>query len=237
MSPPGEPAGHSDFEGMAVAHVLGGLDEEQGRLFRAHLLECEDCRARVGELRAIASDLAGVERRARHEQQQGEAERTLDIKERAELAAAAPPARPAVWPRVALVVALAVVIGLSVYLFLLRGEVARLEQEVAELATASSVLQHGADVPLDYQRAGISATVRADGGDVAVVVDELDDDATYRVALVDRDGEATTEPATVEQGRLFVLVTRQPDDERLRVRRGDGQLIVEADLGDAASDA
>src|SRR5688572_33317351 len=54
--------GHRYFEGLAVAHVLGGLDDSEGRVFRSHLLECGTCRARVGELRAISHDHADVER-------------------------------------------------------------------------------------------------------------------------------------------------------------------------------
>lgn len=230
MSPSGEPAGHSAYEGMAVAHVMGGLDEEQGRVFRAHLLECERCRARVGELRAIASDLAGVERKARRERHEGDGERTLDIKERDGLPAGAPPQRSPVWPRVAVVGLLALVIGLSVYAFMLRGQVAQLEQQVAEGATATSVLEHGTQVPLAFQRVGVDATVAAEGRKVAVVVDGLDGDAAYQVTLVDDDGATEPAPASVRDGRLFVLVRREPADEQLRVRRGDGQLVLEADL-------
>lgn len=230
MSPAGEPAGHNAYEGMAVAHVMGGLDEEQGRVFRAHLLECEPCRARVGELRAIASDLAGVERSARREQPDGEGERTLDIKERDGLSAATPPPRSGVWPRVAVVSLLALVIGLSLYAFVLRGQLAQLEQEVADRATASSVLEHGTEMPLGYERPGVEATVAADGRDVAVIVDGLDDDVTYRVTLVDEAGEARPVRASVDDGRLFVLVRREPADEQLRVRGSDGQLVVDADL-------
>ena len=63
MATAGEPGSeHRRYEEMAVAHVLGGLTPAQGRTFRSHLLECADCRARVGELRAIAHELAGVER-------------------------------------------------------------------------------------------------------------------------------------------------------------------------------
>ena len=233
MSSSGEPAGHSAYEGMAVAHVLGGLDEQQGRVFRAHLRECEPCRARVGELRAIASDLAGVERRARREPPQGDPEHAVGTKQRDRQAAAAlPPARSPMWPRLAVVALLVAVIGLSLYIFALRGQVARLEQQVADRAVATSVLEHGTQVPLTYQRAGVEATVAVDGGDVAVLVDGLDA-AAYQVALVDDSGQARAVPASVHKGRLFVLVGRQDADEQLRVRRGDDQLVVEADL-DAA---
>ena len=58
-------AEHDRYERMAVGHVLGGLDEVDAAAFRAHLLECADCRKRVNELRGIASDLARTEREER----------------------------------------------------------------------------------------------------------------------------------------------------------------------------
>lgn len=58
-------AGHDHYERMAVGHVLGGLDEVDAAAFRAHLLQCADCRKRVNELREIASDLARTEREER----------------------------------------------------------------------------------------------------------------------------------------------------------------------------
>lgn len=220
---------------MAVAHVLGGLDEDQGRMFRAHLLECPHCRARVGELRAIASDLAGVERSARREEHREESEGRLDTKERAGREGGGTPTldaptQPPLWPRVALGALLLAVIALSAYVFMLRGQVTQLEQEVADRATASAVIEHGEEASLTYRDADVSATVRMDGRDVAVLVDELDDDATHHLVLVDDAGEGRAVPATSKDGRLFVLVEREAGDERLRVQRDDGELVVEAEL-------
>jgi anti-sigma factor RsiW len=235
MPSPEEPGGHSEYEDMAVAHVLGGLDEDQGRVFRAHLLECPHCRARVGELRAIASDLAGVERNARREEHREEAEGRLDTKERAErerdeVPTLDAPAQPALWPRVALGALLVVVIALSAYVFMLRGQVAQLEQELVDRGTASAVLEHGSEVPLSYLDTEVSATVAMDGRDVAVIVDDLDDDATHQLVLVDDDGDRRAVPAASTDGRLFMLVRREPGDVRLRVERGEGELVVEAEL-------
>lgn len=220
---------------MAVAHVLGGLDEERGRLFRAHLLECSDCRARVGELRAIASDLAGVERHARRQQPQDDPEPThdtsdLDTKEWEEPPAAASPPRPWLWPWAVLVVLLLALMGLSVYVFLLRGQVEQLRQEVADRTTASAVLEHGDDVPLSYEQVGVSATIRADGRDVALVVDGLERDARHKVTLLDQADEPRSLLAEVVDGRLFVLVQSEPGDQRLRVQSPEGELVAEAEL-------
>lgn len=236
MSAPGEPAGHRDYEDMAVAHVLGGLDEDQGRLFRAHLLECQDCRARVGELRAIASDLAGVERSARRERQE-EAGAALDTKRRDadqdEAPAVVEAPRRLMAPAVAVVGLLVFVVGLSVYVFVLRSQVAGLEQEVADRTAAAAVLEHGDDVTLTYEAPDVSATVRADGREVAVVVDGLEDAGRYAVSLIDPDADGPrTAPAEVVDGRLFMLVERRDGDEALRVHRADDESVVEADLTD-----
>lgn len=56
---------HDRFEELAVGHVLGGLPASAASEFRSHLTGCRDCRARVAELRDIASDLAAAEREER----------------------------------------------------------------------------------------------------------------------------------------------------------------------------
>jgi hypothetical protein len=53
---------HGHFERLVVGHVLGDLPDVDASRFRAHLLGCRDCRARVAELRGIAADLADAER-------------------------------------------------------------------------------------------------------------------------------------------------------------------------------
>lgn len=53
---------HDRFDELAVGHVLGGLPASDASDFRSHLTGCRDCRARVAELRDLASDLAAAER-------------------------------------------------------------------------------------------------------------------------------------------------------------------------------
>ena len=54
--------GHEHFQELAVGHVLGGLEPDDAAEFRSHLVGCRDCRARVSELRGIASDLERADR-------------------------------------------------------------------------------------------------------------------------------------------------------------------------------
>lgn len=57
--------GHERFEELALQHVLGGLSSSDAAIFRAHLVECRDCRLRVAELRDMAAELAATEREER----------------------------------------------------------------------------------------------------------------------------------------------------------------------------
>lgn len=125
---------------MAVAHVVGGLSADQGRMFRSHLLECPSCRARVGELRAIAHDLADVERD----------ERRLRTAKRTETKAPeddgeAPVSVPRLSGRATLVMAagLTILMALSAWNFVLRGRLQQSEQTVNLLRHSVGVLQDG----------------------------------------------------------------------------------------------
>ena len=58
-------AHHEHWDELALGHVLGGLQEGEASAFRGHLVDCRQCRARVAELRSMASDLVAVEREER----------------------------------------------------------------------------------------------------------------------------------------------------------------------------
>lgn len=233
MSPPGEPAGHRHYEDMAVEHVLGGLDEERGRVFRAHLLECPTCRARVGELRAIASDLAGVERHAKREQR-AHVSGPVDTKERDEPHDEAPPpaAQPPILPWVVLgVVLMAALVGLAAYVFALRGQVTGLEQDLRDRTVASEVLEHGRNLDVALYEPEVEATAKLDDDHVALLADGLAADAAHEIVIIDTDGDRQrTEPAESTGGRLLALLRPRVSDDRVQVRRADEHVIFEVDL-------
>lgn len=64
--------GHERFEALALGHALGGLDAAEAGALRTHLRACVACRARVAELRDLASDLDAA---ARDERRRGIASR------------------------------------------------------------------------------------------------------------------------------------------------------------------
>jgi hypothetical protein len=230
MNAPDGQEEHRPFEDMAVAHVLGGLDSDQGRVFRSHLLECSDCRARVGELRAIASDLAGVERDERRERslQAVETKRRAEDEEDAERDVVRP-AGPSRWLVVGLVVGLLVTAS---YAFLLRGNATRLQQALDDRLEASAALEHGEDLEIAFRGAGISATARMNDGHVALLMEGMDDASPYGVYLVDDAGDGQTvyrHPLTPREGKVFVLLPLGDVEDRLIVTVPNRALATDPD--------
>src|SRR5680860_1116525 len=127
---------HHHFEQLAVAHVLGGLDDGDARVFRSHLLECPNCRARVGELRAIAHDLADVERDERRTRAANAVEtkrREPDTERPSE-----PQLSPTRTVRVAMAAGLVLLIAMTGWNFLLRQNLERRNLDVVQLRTAAA---------------------------------------------------------------------------------------------------
>jgi hypothetical protein len=242
MEPDGRSDDHRTFEDMAVAHVMGGLDDEQGRLFRAHLLDCGDCRARVGELRAIAHELAGVER----DERRVRSAKAVEMKSR-EADGQEPPGaqRPRIgWVGRALILGgVTVVMLLGAYVFALRGQVAELETRHGQQIEASAALEHGRELSLIHTAPGVTdATAKRHGDQVVVLLEGLDDERVYGLyAVEESDGTSRTayrELLNPQNGRLFVLFPLQGSEDRFIVTRpsngfgGDpsGATVFEAHL-------
>jgi hypothetical protein len=231
------PSEHRHFEEMAVGHVLGGLDTDQGRVFRAHLLECSDCRARVGELRAIAHDLAGVERDERRER----SVQAVETKSRQDVEAAPEASAGGRQPsRILFVVLLGLLVGLLSYTFVLRGNLSRAETALEERFQASAALEHGAELPVRYRAPGIDATVKAHGDRIVVLMDGVSQSHEHAIYLV-RDlaeGPRTVyrHPMSEQDGRVFVMLPLRGNENRLIVTEGavgfdpNGDRILEAEI-------
>lgn len=228
-----EDDGHRYFEGMAVAHVVGGLGDADGRVFRAHLLECSECRARVGELRALAHDLADVERDERRVRSPA----AVDTKPRepvdpgdedAEPSPPRPTRSPAgahPWmPKTLVLLGLVALVGLAGWSFVLRGTVANLEAAVDSLTEASALLEFGEKAEITDLRDDLEATVSTDGQRLALLLDGVTTGQSYRIFLTDADGNVVEEDTPVEarNGRLFVLVPMIGDAARIVVSPARG---------------
>lgn len=211
----GNPADqHRRYEEMAVAHVLGGLDESEGRDFRSHLLECPMCRARVGELRALAHDLADVER----DERRVRAARATETKRRDhdhdDLGEGEPP-RP-IRPRILTVLGVAAILALLAWNVTLRETSARVARDLTRSGEAASVLEFGTAGTV-LQRAGtIRAQAKTDSGALVVLIDGLDDERLYVLYLVNADGRSVFRaPVRATDGRLFTLIDYPEGSERV----------------------
>jgi hypothetical protein len=196
---------------MAVAHVVGGLSADQGRMFRSHLLECPSCRARVGELRAIAHDLADVER---DERRLRTAKRT-ETKAPEDEGEAPAPTGPRLSGRATLVMAagLTILMALSAWNFVLRGRLQQTEQTV-------NLLRHSVGVLLDGERwdvvttssLGVDGQVSTFEQDMVIKVDGL---AGTKYGIYVMSGSETIHStlADATNSMLYEYVANNPDIE------------------------
>ena len=204
--------GHRYFEGLAVAHVLGGLDDSEGRVFRSHLLECSSCRARVGELRAIAHDLADVER----DERRVRAAQAIDTKRREteeevdEATDVMPSARSS---RITVVVGLIMVLGLSLWNFTLRGTLELQQADNAKLVQAGVVADSGVEWDVVREVEGIDASAIVKDGSLLLVMDGMEPTQQYGVyaeTAAGVVGQRWPIPPP-EEGRIYRLL-ELPDD-------------------------
>lgn len=214
---------HRYFEGMAVAHVLGGLDESDGQVFRSHLLECSDCRAHVGELRALAHELADVER----DERRVRAAKSVETKRRQatdddeeEGAAAIPPSPAARVPRLLVLLGVLVLVGLAAWNLTLRSTVANQQAHVDTMADGAELLEFGDEVDWVSSLEDIDATVKMRDGRLVLLIVGLDDDATHAIYQLDAsDGVVAAQTAEVTEGRIHYLVPLREDTRQLVVTR------------------
>lgn len=235
MERPREPA-HRQFEDMAVSHVLGGLNTNEGRLFRSHLVECHSCRARVGELRAIAHDLADVERDERRTTERRQVD-TKPVELEVDEAEDDEPDRP----RRGLAYAAAAVVllvGLVSWNFILRESNTRLEMQLAGLEDATGAVAFGLpwDVTYPGEDDSVRAAVALRSDQLTLLVDGVDN-ATHRIFLYDAEGDELLRRAidVEDSGRLVVFDDVAPGATRLVLRRSDaatqdpsGEIVLEA---------
>lgn len=175
---------HRWFEEAALAHVLGGLSDPDSRVFRSHLLECAKCRARVGELRSMASDLADVERDERRDLA-ARASHAVDTKKRETTRGTPPQPPPPDGPRVGRVlvaVGLVVMLVLGGWNFFVRENLRRRDAQVIALEGLVDVLADGTRGYFVARTADVSAADAALGYDadrIAVVLDGVEEGERY----------------------------------------------------------
>ena len=202
--------GHRYFEGLAVAHVLGGLDDSEGRVFRAHLLDCGSCRARVGELRAIAHDLADVER----DERRVRAAQAIDTKRREsdeETDEAADPMPSQRSSRATVIVGLVLIIGLSLWNFTLRSGMIVAEGVNANLVESAVIRDSGEPWTEVFQAEGVDGSVLSKDGKFVVILDGLATDRWYGVYAQKSDGVWDSYEVPVEDSDMLVWSFALPE--------------------------
>lgn len=226
--------GHEHYQQLAVGHVLGGLGPDDDAAFRSHLLDCRDCRARVAELRGIASDLERAERDER-----ARATLTTEVERRApedEPARGGPDrAGPDRGARigirhvtVAVIVVAVLAGGMAFWNLHLRTSNALIGSVAEQHARTLEVLADGValDVEADHPVRGVAAT---NGEHVALslVGLEVPGEGERLVAWVHgEDGPAPVgqiRPSRVEEGTA-ALVIEASGAQVLEVRRETGEL-------------
>lgn len=238
---------HDRYERMAVGHVLGGLDEVDRAAFRAHLLECADCRRRVNELRDIASDLARTEREERRAASIGTVDVETETRTDDERPQAADVAPMRQWPWGIVVIGLVplLVLGTLAWAVWQRAQtdltaaVAESQQQVLD------VLATGEPVPFETVE-DVQGVIATDGERIGVNLAGLSDlrpDEALVVWLLDEAGDAVgrTRPYLPSQvDRTLVAVLGHPPEARTiavsietdltELARPDGYQIVTGTL-------
>ena len=213
---------HRRYEDMAVSHVLGGLNSNDGRMFRSHLVDCQLCRARVGELRAIAHDLADVERDERRLAER----RRVDTKPvEIDVDDAAPDQGSP--PRRLFLLAVAgllLLIGLMGWNFVLRSNTTRLEAQANLLERTAIGAQFGEQWNVTYPEAsnGVRGAVSYDAGDLTLLLDNAED-TRHVLYLYNSGGDMIGDPysLTPSDGRwVGMLDDVSPEAVRLELTRG-----------------
>ncbi len=215
---------HDRFEELAVGHVLGGLATSEAAEFRSHLTGCRDCRARVSELRDIASDLAAAER-----EELAQTRLKIDVARR-ELAPAVPDPAWSVSLRavtLTLGVAVLLVVGLAFWNFHLRDQNAQLARVTDHRETILEGLAVGQQVPTELS-GGVTGVVVVVGEDVVLDLAGLPELAADEMLVVWLLGDEPTDhywmrfgPDDLSRGRLAV---RDP-------HRGTATLVVTLEDG------
>lgn len=158
---------HERYEELALGHVLGGLHSDDAAEFRAHLVECRECRMRVAELRDIAADLAATEREerrraaiatevARREDGEGDAHGRW-----ARLTAHV--------PHIGAALATLAVLGVMFWNYHLRQVTGEQGQLLISWSQALAVLADGEALPVET-RAPVTGVAAVEGDEVALVL-------------------------------------------------------------------
>lgn len=196
--------GHERFEELALQHVLGGLSSSHAAIFRAHLVECRDCRLRVAELRDMAAELAATEREERRRSAvatQVAREEGTSEEPRSWLPWSSPR-----WAMLAIVLASMIVVVLLFWNYHLRRVTTQYGLELEYQEVVFEVLASGEPLPVQT-REGVRGIAAIRDGNLAVDLLRLPtlSEAQVAVWLVPSEGEAELAPLPGNPQLPFVV--------------------------------
>ena len=239
------------WDQLALGHVLGGLPDVDASEFRGHLAGCAQCRARVAELRSMASDLAAAEREERATQR---LRTQIESRREVEPPSAGEEQGPGPWRRrgvVAGALVLLFVMGLSVWNAHLRSENASLRGIAQSHARTLTNLGAGTIVPVttsgdvtgvvgvneDVVAYSLAGLPELEAGERLVVWLEVDGDVVaedvYLPGLLDREqGRLAATIGAADASRLLVTVERVSTtfERDVTPEEPGSRLVVEAEL-------
>ncbi|MBW3561478.1 MAG: anti-sigma factor [Actinobacteria bacterium] len=225
---------HERFEELALGHVLGGLRSSDAAEFRAHLIECRDCRLRVAELRDIAADLAATER---EEKRLAAVATQVAEREDEETDEGSPRWVRSRWIPAAAVIAIIAVLGILFWNYHLRRVTTEYATVVERQEEVLRILSSGDALEVDV-RQGVDALAAHEGDSVALSVAGLPASVAdgYLVVWLFEDGEATddTRVAPSSDPAAFAIDVGDADQVVVSGHRsggtppgapGDGELV------------
>lgn len=223
---------HRQFEDMAVAHVLGGLSSDDGRLFRSHLVDCPSCRARVGELRAIAHDLADVERDERRTADRRQVE-TKPVDTGVDAGGEPEREPPRRW-FLGAVAGLIALLGLVSWNFILRGNNEQLAASTQALEQAGVVLQFGEHWTVTYPEDGdpsVRGSVAEMSGDLVILLDGAESEP-HQLYFIGEDGRRVGRPQTLDPGdRRWIHTAEDFPDPAVRIQLMQNDVATDGPTG------
>lgn len=239
---------HERWDALALGHVLGGLPDADASEFRGHLVGCRQCRARVAELRSLASDLVAVEQEERVTQRIRT--QTESRRETSDPADEVTGGQRRSLFLIGVVVAAVLLGGLSFWNSHLRAQQQELMDLVELQERTIAVLGAGSVVAARTSSESVTGVVAVDGDRVAYSLAGLPIPSSGQVLVVwlEVDGawesRAVHTPRQVDEGRLASTLAAV-DASRMMVTvesaavpeaPGDAP-ILEADLDRAGADA
>lgn len=235
VNPADDSRGHRRWREMLGAYALGELDDERRAALQAHLDGCEECRAELREIEPVAAALAQADPRLFEAEEPRPPADLLDrtlarVDQARQTEDELQRRRRNRLIRRSSFAAVAAVLLVAFGLFALVPRIAGPPLEPVAFSEAPAGVEAEASL-IDHTW----------GTETVLVVSGLDKGETYRLTLIDDNGEAVPSGAFIGTGdeaiecRMNAALLRE-EATGLEVRTTEGDLVLDADLPEATPD-